>query len=154
MENNDRMNQLEKYKTSLATIQQQFPSVLDDFKKYYVLSNKEPDSNEYKQLYLSIKGNMEELFSQLFFITNNAQKDIDELNKSLLDLNSQIDEEKKKNNKYKSEVNNLQGNTNGSHKLSTNYSTLYTKQCVRNNIMFFGVILISLGLFNIFKNKQ
>ena len=37
------------FKNNLITLNSQFPSMLDDFKKYYIFFNKNPDYNEYGQ---------------------------------------------------------------------------------------------------------
>ena len=42
----------------LQTLNQQLPAILDDFKKYYVFFNKNPEYPEYQNSFENIKGNM------------------------------------------------------------------------------------------------
>ena len=46
------------FKEKLKTLNQQLPAILDDFKKYYVFFNKNPEYPEYQNLFENIKANI------------------------------------------------------------------------------------------------
>ena len=47
------------FKTRLDTLQQTLPSILDDFKKYYLFTNNTPEYEEYQQIFQKIKNNLQ-----------------------------------------------------------------------------------------------
>jgi hypothetical protein len=47
----DKFKNPEEIKEKIHTLQQQLPAILDDFKKYYVFYNKNPEYPEYQQMF-------------------------------------------------------------------------------------------------------
>ena len=78
----------------LNVLKEQLPSILDDFKKYYVFYNKNPENSEYQQMFENIKSNLNGINSQLFMIKNNVQSEIDKINKNMVNLNKLIQNDK------------------------------------------------------------
>ena len=54
----------------VVTLQQQMPHILDDFKKYFVLYNKDPNYPEYQNMFETVKSNLTTLSSSLFMASN------------------------------------------------------------------------------------
>ena len=54
------------FKEKLETLNNQLPAILDDFKKYYVFYNKNPEYSEYQQMFENIKSNLTKINSDLF----------------------------------------------------------------------------------------
>ena len=52
MSNAELEPESQKHQDKLKTITEQFSSILDDYKKYYIFSNKNPEVNEYQHYYL------------------------------------------------------------------------------------------------------
>jgi hypothetical protein len=140
--------------SELISIHEQDKAILDDFKKYYVLFKQNPSSNEFTQMFSSIKGNIHKIHSQLFTVTNTTQTGISELNILMRELNTKIEEEKKVNEILKHNINNLNNKNNGSSEMINNYQTLYNLQYFKNFTMILGIILLILILVFIYKKKK
>ena len=71
----DDLTKPQVFLSQINTLKEKLPSVLDDFKKYYVFYNKNPEYSEYQQMFENIKGNLQNINSELFMISNNIEKD-------------------------------------------------------------------------------
>jgi Ca2+-binding EF-hand superfamily protein len=91
----ENTNLPEMFLNNINVLKEQLPSILDDFKKYYVFYNKNPENNEYQQMFENIKTNLNSINSQLFMIKNNVQIETDKLNKNMINLNNLIQNDKK-----------------------------------------------------------
>ena len=67
----DDLTKPQVFLSQINTLKEKLPSILDDFKKYYVFYNKNPEYNEYQQIFENIKGNLQNINSELFITTNN-----------------------------------------------------------------------------------
>ena len=74
------------FSEQLETLKQQLPAILDDYNKYYVLYNTNPDYNEYQQSFTKIQGKLNQLNSQFFTLSNDVQSSTNNINKSLLNF--------------------------------------------------------------------
>jgi hypothetical protein len=88
------MNTAQKNYEKLNTYSELFPSVLDEYKRSYINYNKNPDYNEYSQIYSKNKGALHTLNSNVFVLTNDIQKNMDNLNKQIAILDIRINQEK------------------------------------------------------------
>ena len=108
LEENNLMDDLKNSKNFLSqinTLKEKLPSILDDFKKYYVFYNKNPEYNEYQQMFENIKSNLQNmneptagLGRSLKNMFNTEEHDNDKLKKikiqidNLQELNKPTDE--------------------------------------------------------------
>ena len=95
MEKPQLIGQSNQFDEKINTIKSQFFSSLDDFKKYYVYYNKNPEVNEFQNYYVNSKGQLQTMSRDLFLITNNIDKNIDILDKQMSSISDQLDDEKK-----------------------------------------------------------
>ena len=89
------------FKEKLETLNNQLPAILDDFKKYYVFYNKNPEYSEYQQMFENIKSNLTKINSDLFTLSNDVESSTDDLNKKLFALDILIKREKDRNRELK-----------------------------------------------------
>ena len=87
----------DQFRESLQTLQQQLPAILEDFKKYYVFYNKNPEYDDYRQMFENIKANLNKINSDLFVLSNEVSSNTDDLNTRLFELDALIEQEKQKN---------------------------------------------------------
>ena len=80
----DKLPKPEQFTNNLNTLKQQIGPILDDFKKYYVFYNKNPEYPEYQSMFNTVKGQMTQLCSDLFTLENSVKSNIDEINKALI----------------------------------------------------------------------
>lgn len=161
MNNNNKqheiMNNLTKpslFLSQLDTLVEKLPHILDDFKKYYVFYNKNPEYNEYQQMFENMKGNLQKLNSELFMVTNNIEKGTDDINHQLHDLDQSIEREKTKNKILKKKLGFIETKYDGSAEMISNYKDTYNLYYLKNFGIFLGIILSIIAANKIGKTYQ
>jgi predicted XRE-type DNA-binding protein len=140
---------------SLTSIQEQYPSVLDDFKKYYVLYYRYSNVDEYSQMFFSrVKGNINKLNSDLFTDTATIENSIQQLGQVMAQVNKNINQEKIQQETLKNKLFILKSENNGSMEMTRNYRTMYNLQFFSNITMFLGVILVIYMTHKVFKKRN
>jgi hypothetical protein len=140
------------FKEKLQTLNQQLPAILDDFKKYYVFFNKNPEYPEYQNSFENIKGNMNKLNSDLFMLSNDVQSSTGELNKKLFALNVLIQKEKERNRKLNLGLGIVEHKNNAATELISDYKNIYSEGYLRNWALFVSIIIIGASISKIRKN--
>jgi hypothetical protein len=138
--------------SQIETLKEKLPSILDDFKKYYVFYNKNPEFAEYQQMFDNIKGNLQKLNSELFMTTNNIEKDTETINDKLRKLDILISKEKEKNRQLKRKLGIIETKYNGSDELINNYKEIYNLDYLRNFALFMGIVLSFVIIAKTFKS--
>ena len=126
----------------INNIKNQFNSILQDFKKYYVYYNKNPEVNEYSNFFYNTKNELNNLNKELLNVSLNIGKDFDKLNNLLNILNKKIDKIKKENQNIELNLLNLENNEEGSLLLINNKKDLYNIQYLKNWILIFSIIFV------------
>jgi hypothetical protein len=124
--------------------------MLDEFKKYYIFFNKNPDVNEYQQMYSSMKGNIQQATSQVFVTTNEIQKNTDDLNTYILDLNNEIEKSKVKNADLKNKLGLLNSENDTSGIMIDNYRETYNIQYFVNFVILLGILFVCFFMYKTF----
>jgi len=148
---NTNINKVNKYNEKINNIKNQFNSILQDYKKYYVFFYKNPEVNEYSNFYYNSKNQLINLNNNLFNISLNIGNDIDKLNETLKILKEKINFIKNENNKLELLSKNLENKEEGSEILINNKKELYNIQYLQNWIIIFGIILISIIINKLIK---
>jgi hypothetical protein len=140
-----------KFTDKLEILLSQLPPILDDFKKYYVFFNKNPEFDEYEQMFQNVKGNLNKINSELFLLSNDVQININFLNKHFLHLDILIKDAKEKNKKLKKKLNIVENKSNAASEMIDDYREMYETGYLRNwgLLLSTGVVLITISkLFN------
>ena len=140
-----------KFIQQLETLQSQLPSILEDFKKYFVFYNKNPEDAEYQQMFQNIKGNLNTLNSSLFKLSNNVESCINKTNTSYSKLDDLIQSEKEKNKKLKLQLGIVEQNNNASTELISDYKNMYEYGYLRNWSLVFSILIVCFTMSKIFK---
>lgn len=140
------------FNEKLQTLNQQLPSILGDFKKYYVFFNKNPEYSEYQNLFENIKGNLNKLSSNLFVLSNDVNLSTNELNKKLFALNVLIQEEKERNRQLKAKLGIAEHKNNAATELISDYKTMYSEEYLRNWALFISILVIGSFIAKVNKN--
>jgi hypothetical protein len=147
-------NPADDYLTTIKTLEEKLPSILDDFKKYYVFFNKNPNYDEYRRIFENLKSNLSEIESDLFNLSNKLDINIIDTSKELLKYNKLIEQERKRNIKLNSKVSQYDNTYNGSKQLITNYKEMYNLNYLKNIFIFLGIILSIVLLLKVFAKKN
>jgi hypothetical protein len=122
----------EQIKEKLHELHSKLPFILEDFKKSYVLYNKDPEYNEYQQTYTHAKSNLEHVHSELFMLENKVHVNIDKLNGHLVELNVKIMEEKVENKILKKQLGIIEVGVNSTDEMIHDYKKKYELHYTHN----------------------
>ena len=136
-----------EFMQKIETLESQLPSILDDFKKYYVFFNKNPEFNEYEQMFQNIKGNLNKINSELFLLSNNIQSNINKINHKFLKLDILIKDTKKKNKELKQKLHIVENKSNAASEMIDDYKEMYEAGYLRNwgLLLSTGIVLIAIS---------
>ena len=140
--------------STIETLQQQIPSILDDFSKYYVFYNKNPNNTEYQQMFSNIKSNLNNIHSQLFTVTNNIESNTNTISDNLLILNENIQNFKNQNNKLNKKLNVITQKNGSATELIQNYKQMYDNGYLRNWGLLLSIVASCTLLSVLFKRGQ
>ena len=143
MEKQTLIKQAKQFNEQINNIKSQFFSALDDFTKYYVYYNKNPEVNEFQNYYANSKGQLQTMSKDLFLTTNNIDKNIEFLDNEMLQISIKLENEKKLNKEMSELINNLQNTQNGSEILIDDSKTKYNIQYYKNVEIFIGILILS-----------
>ena len=144
----------QQFDEKIDSIKEQFFSALDDFKKYYVYFNKNPEVNEFQNYYATSKGQLQTMSKDLFLTTTNIDKNIELLNDKMMEISKELEKEKLKHDKLMKQQNALENTENGSEILIDDAKTEYNMQYYRNWEMFFGILIVLNIILRIFKKPS
>ena len=127
-----------------------FFSVLDDFKKYYVYYNKNPEVDEFQNFYFNSKGQLQKLNSDMFLVTNNIQQKIQELDSTMKITSTKLESEKDLNEELLKLVNKIQTTQSGSEIMIDDAKEEYNIQYYKNWELVIGIIVLTRLSFKYF----
>jgi hypothetical protein len=137
----------------LNILKQQLPSILDDFKKYYIFYNKNPENSEYQQMFENIKNNLNNINSQLFMVKNNVQSETNKLNKNMVYLNKLIQNDKEINIDIKDKLRRTYDKNYSTSELISDYNKMYEIEYLRNWALFLSILLVCITVSRVFVSK-
>jgi hypothetical protein len=127
--------------SQINTLVEKLPFILDDFIKYYIFYNTNPEVDEYQQMFENIKGNLQKINSELYAKSNNVDESTSDINKQLFKINILIKKEKQKNKILKRKLGIIENKYEGSDELISNYKEMYNLQYLKNFALFIGLVL-------------
>ena len=143
-----------QFNEKINNINAQFFSALDDFKKYYVYYNKNPEVTEFQNYYSNSKGQLQSLSKELVTTTNNINKSIESLDAEMSSNAIQLEREKKTNKELTKLVFNLENTQNGSEILIDDTKANYNIQYYKNWELIAGILGIGIMLGRWFTVKK
>ena len=150
----DELPKPQFFLSQINTLKEKLPAILDDFKKYYIFYNKNPEYNEYQQMFESIKGNLQGINSELFMTTNNIEKGTEDINSKLQIINKLITKEKIKNSKLKRQLGIVEKKYNGSDELISDYKEMYNLDYLNNFALIVGILVLGAMLSKKFLARE
>ena len=132
----------------ISNAKQQFNSVLEDFKKYYVFYNKNPEVSEYHNFFMNSKAQLQKLNKDILTMSKDLQKNIQTMDKTTGTLNQKLSNEKKLNEELMKLMNNLTNKENGSGIMIDDSKFIYNEQYYKN-VSFFISLILAGGLIGV-----
>lgn len=143
-----------QFNEKINNINAQFFSALDDFKKYYVYYNKNPEVTEFQNYYANSKGQLQSLSKELVTTSNNINKSIESLDAEMSSNAIQLEREKKTNKELTKLVFNLENTQNGSEILIDDTKVNYNIQYYKNWELIAGILVTGIMLGRWFTVKK
>ena len=119
-----------------------FLSALDDFKKYYVYYNKNPEVQEYNKNFTDSKEQLQTLSSDVFEITNTIQRKIEEKNRAMSGIEMKLKRQKVISQEQEKAVNNLKSVQVGSSVMIDDSKTDYIFNYYKNLEIVIGILIL------------
>jgi hypothetical protein len=147
------VGQAKQFDEQINDIKTRFFSALDDYKKYYVYYNKNPEVDEFQSYYVNSKGQLQSMSKDLFMTTNNIDKHIDMLDDEMTEISVKLINEKKLNKELEGILKNVKNTQNGSEILIDDSKREYNMQYYKNVEIFIGILIVGGLLGTLFKQK-
>jgi len=141
------------YDEQINNIKTTFFSALDDFQKYYVYYNKNPEVSEFQNYYTNSKGQLQQMSTKLLYTTSEMSVKIDNLNDDAEAATKEIEKQKKEADILLTKMENVRNNQNGSSISITDSIDQYNTQYYKNWIIFIGIHFIVVAIFLLFKTS-
>jgi hypothetical protein len=148
----DNLPKPKQFLDNLDTLQEKTGPILEDFKKYYVFYNKNPEYPDYQSMFETAKGQITQVCADLFTLENNVQSNTDKINKALIELNLLIKEEKKKNRKLKRKLGIAETENNAAIEMIDNYKEMYDSGYLRNWGLGISILFTMAIISKVYKN--
>ena len=144
-------NTVDLFNEKIDTLNNQFFSSLDDFRSSYILYHKNQNNEEYMIIFSKNSYNIYNIIKNSSILMNDIQKETNNVNKNVNDLDTDIKEEKEMNDELLFKIQQIKGSGKGSKIMNKNSKEMYREQYVRNWTMFLGIFFLSYGIFSTFK---
>jgi uncharacterized protein YqgV (UPF0045/DUF77 family) len=144
----------ENFKEKITGLQDKLPFILEDFKKNYVLYNKDQEYNEYQQTFEVSKGNLQQINFDLSTIETDVSANTNKLNEQLNEINRQIEEEREENIMLKSKLGLLEDGSNSMDEMIDDYKKKYHLAYLRNWGLLLSTLVAWITIKYIFKSFQ
>jgi hypothetical protein len=145
--------QAKQFDEKINSINSSFFSALDDYEKYYVYYNKNPEVNEFQNYYANSKGQIQNISRDLFLTTNNIDKNIEDLNTKMEAVSLKLQDEKKLNSELMKIISNLTNTKSGSELLIDDSKEEYNTQYYNNWELIIGIFIVGGLLITSFRSK-
>ena len=139
--------------SKIKTLQEKIPSILEDYIKYFVFYNLNPEYNEYQQMFENIKTNLQTINTDLVTIITDIEKKTENINHKLGIIDIAIKKEKDKNKNLKKKMGLVYNESNGTTEMINNFKDVYNNNYLKNWALFLGIILSIILLSTLFTSK-
>ena len=136
------------------TLQKQLPYILDDFKKYFVLYNKDPNYPEYQNMFETVKSNLTTLSSSLFVISNDVDSNIEKVGILFNKIGELIKKEKQHNIKLKRSLGMVEQKANSSDEMIDNYNEMYDAEYLHNWGLVISILVAGVCISKSFSSSH
>jgi len=140
-----------EFTEKLNTLQEKFPSMLDDFEKYYVFYNKNPEFTEYQQSFDNIKNNLQTVFTELFIANQTLERATENINDEFSVISRKIEREKRQNMRLQRILDKLEGKQGASDERLNDFEDIYNFYYMRNFALLSGIIISGFVISKVFR---
>jgi len=144
---NYELEETKQIHNKINGIKSSFLSVLDNYKKYYVFANLNPNVEEYRQAYFESKNQLANLSKELLEIIFSTYEKINNLNIDTKEIYNDLSKFKEQHNLLNTKIINLENTKQGSNIIIDDFKEKYNDQFYYNLEIFLGILLVG-GIIN------
>jgi methyl-accepting chemotaxis protein len=153
--NNDLLfKKKDSYKNKLEELKGGINLLLEEFVKLYILAKLHPNNDDIQEKYQSLINNINELQSKLFSTSNNIQTDINNINKTLLELNGSIQKEKQTNKHLKKQLGMVESTGISAEEMINDYKEMYNEHYLRNWALLLSTLFCFYTIYSVYKTPK
>ena len=134
----------------LTDLKEKLPLIFESFEKSFVLHRKNPEDNEYKQIFVNDKNNLEQVVNDQFVLENNVTTNIHKINSDLAKMYAEIEILKKRNVILLRKQNHVSQQATAADKRYDNFQDLYEMVYLKNWAIFCSILVLVIVMYNIF----
>ena len=131
-----------EYRQKLDILLEKLPPMLSDFKKYFIIYSKNPESSEYQSYFQNIQKILAQVKSDLFTLLNDVQTNTAEVNKKMIQMDVLIRRERTRNKDLKRKLGIMDSKSNTTSELITNYAEMYDTDYMKNWAVFLSILVV------------
>jgi len=144
-------NFIDNTQEKLDTIKNSFFSLLDDFKRYYILNKTYTTNIEYSNFYENSKINLQNYSKELMSLSKQIINELNSLNSNVIDISNKVENQRELNAKMTNIYSKLQQSQNGSELFINDAKSLYNQQYYKNLNLLVGILGLIGGIIYLSK---
>lgn len=149
----DTFTKSSTFKNKITELDSGIGVILDEYKKLFVLASMYPANQEYQQQYQNTVNNLASVMSKLFAVSNDIQKNMNDINKKLIEYDGFIKQEKKVNGDIKLKLGIVEDKNNAASEMITDYKDIYDKRYLRNWSLILSSIICLVAIGTVYKKQ-
>ena len=130
------------YENELAVLKDTFTNLLDDYNRYTLMTRNFPSNAEYKRMYLSVKLNIQNIFSALFQMSNKIDTENTDVLNNISQVKVFIAGEKDLSDELEENINDRDTNERSSSALKSDYTIINYQELYILLALIFSIISI------------
>ena len=146
-------NITKKTDQQLSEIKEKIPTMLEDYKKYFIFFHKNPEVNEYQQMYAQFRSTIQNTNTQLINLGKETEKNILRVNNNISNENKKIYDKKSKFSELIIGFEHYQDSLLGAEQMIDDFKTLYNNQYYINLQKTLGIFLLIAAGIILLKKK-
>lgn len=150
----ETINDESKIKDLINTFKNKQSGLIEEFIHAFILFHKDNSYNEYQQLYITSKKNLDDQNAKMYDNINILRNNINKLHNEIAIKNKQIGVSTNANNATAKALTNLDSTNNSSQILIDNSKEMYKDQYINNVTKVIGIFILIYFFFNVFSKPQ
>lgn len=138
----------------IQQISNSFFSLLDEFKRYYILSKLNPENEQYNNFYENIKLNIRDYSKEVVFISKTINDNLNDVNINFTDISNKLEQQKNLNKRLLDIYSKLEQSEKGSSLFIDDAKERYNNQYYKNINLLVGILGLIGAIFYLSKQKK
>ena len=139
-------NKHDAFEEQLNALKQQVDPLLDDFMKQYILTQKNPEYEEYKTQFENTKAQIRTLLASIGKVKNSIDVETAGIDAMVMGINDDLAIQKEKYENIHVNLDRLKHSNNGSNIMIDNYKEIYRHTLLQKYALTIGMIALTIAI--------